>query len=375
MYDDIRKTFAELVEIDSPSLGERRMAEHIKKMFTQLGIELTEDDSADITGSDTGNLYAYVPGTLPGKPILLAAHMDTVMPAHGKQAIFYPDGTVTSDGTTVLGADDLAAVTAIYEAIREIKENRIPHRDLELLFTTGEELYCKGAKAFDGVSLQSAYVYVPDLSGTIGTAAYAAPTLISFQATVNGVAAHAGFAPEAGINAIAAAADAIAALPQGRIDEETTANIGTITGGDGINIVSPKCIVKGEVRSLRHEKALEILDVYRQQFEKSSGQYGATLEWESEPDIQAYETSLESKAVMAFREAADKVGVEAVLEKTFGGSDNNVFARHGLEGLVIASAMHKAHTCEEYTNLHEIEQVAQILIHLLSDEENAFSDS
>ncbi|MGN0337676.1 MAG: M20/M25/M40 family metallo-hydrolase [Lachnospiraceae bacterium] len=366
MYNDIKKTFAELVGIDSPSLQERSMAEHIKKIFARIGIDLMEDDSATVTGSDTGNLYAYVPGTLPGKPILLAAHMDTVMPAHGKQAIFYADGTVTSDGTTVLGADDLAAVTAIYEAVKYLKANRIPHRNLELLFTTGEELYCKGAKAFDCASLKSTVAYVPDLSAEIGAAAYAAPTILSFQAKIKGVAAHAGFQPGAGINAIAAAANAIAALSQGRIDEETTANIGMISGGDGINIVSPECIVKGEIRSLRHEKALQVLEQYRCQFEQSAEAAGAALAWETNVDIQAYETGLESEAVKNYRKAAEKAGVKAALQKTFGGSDNNVFAQYGIEGLVIASAMHKSHTCEEYTNVHEIETVAQILIGLLS---------
>lgn len=366
MYNDIKKTFAELVGIDSSSLQERRMADHIKELFGELGIALAEDDSAAVTGSDTGNLYAYVPGALSGKTILMAAHMDTVMPAYGKQAIFYADGTVTSDGTTVLGADDLAAVTAIYEAVKYMKENQIPHRDLELLFTTGEELYCKGAKAFDCASLKSASAYVPDLSGKIGTAAYAAPTILSFQAKIKGLAAHAGFQPETGINAIAVAADAIAALSQGRIDEDTTANIGTISGGDGINIVSPECIVKGEIRSLRHEKALLVLEQYRCQFEQSAEAAGAALVWETNVDIQAYETALESEAVKNYREAAEKAGVKAVLQKTFGGSDNNVFAQYGIEGLVIASAMHKSHTCEEYTNLHEIETVAQILIGLLS---------
>lgn len=367
MQDEIAQVFAKLVEIDSPSLGERRMAEQIKELFGDLGIQLTEDSSSDVTGSDSGNLYAYVPGTLPGETILFAAHMDTVMPANGKKAILQSDGKITSDGTTVLGADDLAAVTAIYEAVKYIKDNRIAHRNLELLFTTGEELYCKGAKAFDCKSLKAAFVYVPDLSGDIGTAAYAAPTILSFRAIVKGVASHAGFAPEDGINAIAAGADAIASLEQGRIDENTTANIGTIQGGDGINIVSPECIIKGEIRSLHHEKALEVLDVYRQQFQQSAEKFGASVIWETNVDIKAYETDPDSEPVRAFRRAAEKTGVTPHLIKTFGGSDNNVFAQYGIQGLVIASAMHNAHTCEEYSDVHEIEKVSEILIHLLEE--------
>lgn len=367
MQDEIAQIFAKLVEIDSPSLGEHRMAEQVKELFGNLAIQLTEDSSSEMTGSDSGNLYAYVPGTMPGDPILFAAHMDTVMPANGKQAIFHSDGRITSDGTTVLGADDLAAVTAIYKAVKYIKENQVAHRNLELLFTTGEELYCKGAKAFDCESLKAASVYVPDLSGDIGTAAYAAPTILSFRATIKGVASHAGFAPEDGINAIAAGADAIASLKQGRIDENTTANIGTIQGGDGINIVSPECIIKGEIRSLHHEKALEVLEAYRQQFEQSAKKFGATVVWEANIDIKAYETDPDSEPVRAFCRAAEKAGVTPHLTKTFGGSDNNVFAQYGIPGIVIASAMHNAHTCEEYSDVHEIEKVSQILIHLLEE--------
>lgn len=363
MREEIAQVFAKLVEIDSPSLGERRMAEQIKRMFGSLGIQFTEDSSSYVTGSDSGNLYAYVPG----KTILLAVHMDTVMPAKGKKAIFHPDGRITSDGTTVLGADDLAAVTAIYVAVKYIKENKIAQRNLELLFTTGEELYCKGAKAFDCRSLKATSIYVPDLSGDIGTAAYAAPSILSFQATIKGAASHAGFAPENGINAIAAGADAIASLVQGRLDENTTANIGTIQGGEGINIVSPECIIKGEIRSLHHEKALEVLETYRQQFAQSAKKFGASVVWDSNVGVKAYETNPDSEPVRAFCKAAEKAGVTPHLIKTFGGSDNNVFAQHGIQGIVIASAMHKTHTCEEYSYVQEIEKVSQILIHLLEE--------
>lgn len=159
------------------------MAERIKKLFAEIGIALCEDDSTKITGAAAGNLYAYVKGGGKKSPVLLAAHMDTVMPAYGKKAVFAEDGTVKSDGTTVLGADDLAGVTEIYHAMKYLKENQITHRDTELLFTVGEELYCKGAKAFDYGRIKSKSAYVLDLSGRIGDAAYAAPTILSFCVT------------------------------------------------------------------------------------------------------------------------------------------------------------------------------------------------
>lgn len=362
MFNEIKTIFSNLVSVDSPSLHERAMADHIRALFAALGVELTEDDSAARSGSETGNLYGFIPGD--GEPLLLATHMDTVSPAIGKKAVFHEDGTVTSDGTTVLGADDLAGVTAVYEAVKTVLE-RGEHRPIELLFTTGEELYCKGAKAFDCTRLRSRYVLVPDLSGRVGTAAYAAPTILSFSAVVTGRSAHAGFAPEDGINAIRAVCKAVSALPQGRIDEGTTANIGVISGGTGVNIVPDKCEVHGEIRSLAHESAVRLAKQYHARFEQSAAAYGARLEWTQEVDIHAYETPAESRVIAEFERACRAVGTEPELIRTFGGSDLNVFAQHGLEGLVVANAMHNVHSCDEFTSLSEIEQITRILIQIL----------
>lgn len=369
-YEDVKKTFADLVSVDSPSLHEEQMAEQVKKLFAEIGITLCEDDSAKTTGSTTGNLYAYVKGGGKKEPVLLAAHLDTVMPAYGKKAVFAPDGTVRSEGTSVLGADDLAGVTEIYHAMKYLKENQIAHRDTELFFTVGEELYCKGAKAFNYDRIKSKSAYVLDLSGRIGDAAYAAPTILSFCVTINGKAAHAGFCPQEGKNAIAAAAKAIAKLPQGRIDDATTANIGMILGGSGINIVSEQCSVQGEIRSLNHETAVALARTYREQFTKAAQALGASVEWKETIDIQAYETSLDSDAVREYKRAAAGAGVEAKLLKTFGGSDNNVFFQHGIEGIVMACSMNNVHSCKEYANVHEMVTVTEILLHLLAEKED-----
>lgn len=365
--DDLKKTFSTLVNIDSPSLHEKQLAVHIKGMFEELGIYFMEDGSAHETGSDTGNLYAFVKGGGKKLPILLSAHMDTVMPAYGKKAVFEKDGTVRSDKTSVLGADDLAGITEIYHAVRYLKENYIIHRDVEILFTTGEELYGKGAKAFDYGIIKSRNAYVLDLSGRIGDVAYAAPTIISFEVAIKGRAAHAGFYPENGINAVAAAAKAIAGLPQGRIDEDTTANIGMISGGDGINIVSEKCVVKGEIRSLKHERAQELAEAYRKEFAEIAREFGASSEWNETVDIRAYETGLGSAAVNEYKDAARQADVEVNCLKTFGGSDNNIFALHGIEGIVVAVSMHDVHSCEEYANVYEMSAATRILVNLMAD--------
>lgn len=368
--ENIKKTFSALTVIDSPSLGERNMADKIRDMFAKIGIELLEDDSASVTGATAGNLYGYIRGNGQA-PVLLSAHMDTVMPAFGKKAVFHPDGTITSDGTTVLGADDISGVTAIYEAIRFLKDNAIKHRDVELLFTTGEELYCKGAKAFDYKKIKAESALVLDLSGRIGDAAYAAPTILSFVAEIHGKSAHAGFCPEEGIHAVKAACEAIAALPQGHLDEVTTANIGIISGGDGINIVPECCAVKGEIRSLNHEKARAAAKRYEETFLESALKYGAQLGWRQQVDIEAYETGKASQVIIDYQRACEQSGVEPKLIKTFGGSDNNVFAQNGIEGIVIATSMNNVHGCKEYANIFEIAKVSEIVLRLLSETGNS----
>ncbi len=363
----IGKTFQELVSIDSPSFAEKQVAEYLKNRFEQNEILLSEDRNGKLCGSNTGNLYAYVKGDIEGPSILLSAHMDTVMPAFGKRAIFHENGTITSDGTTVLGADDFAGITAILEAISYLKENSIKHRDFELLFTVSEEVYCEGAKKYDYSNIKSKEAYVLDLSGKVGGAAYAAPTILSFEAEVLGKAAHAGFAPEEGIHAIGIAANAIAKLKQGRIDEESTANIGLIQGGEGINIVPSKCLVKGEVRSLQHNKALKIANEYKELFQETANLYGANLNWRQEVQIEAYETPRDSQAVVRFEKACEELDIQTDFVKTFGGSDNNVFAKHGISGLVLATAMNKVHSVEEYTTLDELVKISSLVVNLLTN--------
>ena len=339
--------FAELVFIDSPSLEECEMADTLKAKFAEIGVNFTEDHTQEQTGSNAGNLFARIPGSIDGAPVLFAAHMDTVEPAKGKKA-----------------------VTAIYEAVRHITEAGAPHSPIEILISTGEELYCKGANAFDYSQVQAKEAYVLDLSGAIGAAAYAAPTLVSFKAEIQGKAAHAGFHPEDGINSIQAAARAVAQLPQGHVAESTTANIGKIGGGSGTNIVSESCLVEGEIRSLNHETAMELLATYQKTFQQEADAIGAKLVWEEKLNIHAYETPLTGVAAKHYESAVAKEGLTAAFEKTFGGSDNNVFAQHGIEGLVIATSMNQVHSCGEYTKIPEIAQVARIVANLAALQED-----
>ncbi|MDO4288261.1 MAG: M20/M25/M40 family metallo-hydrolase [Eubacterium sp.] len=363
--NSLREGFAGLVAVDAPSFEEAAMAAYLKALFKGIGIDLKEDDSGRTTGATAGNLCGVAEGISGEEPLLLSAHMDTVEPSRGKQAVFHPDGRITGNGKTVLGADDAAGLLVIYEALRILREKQIPHRPVELLFTTAEERYGIGAKAFDYNKLCAKEAVVFDCDGPVGRAVLAAPSLISFKAEIVGRAAHAGFAPETGINAVAAAAAAIAALKQGQLDDETTANIGRISGGEGTNIVSARCVVAGEMRSLSHQRVLEIAKTYKEAFETAARAAGARLLWQETLHIKAYETPSDSPVVRAFGGAVKKAGATPVFDKTFGGSDNNVFAEHGITGIVAACAMHNLHSVEEFSDLSELAKTVEILIHLL----------
>lgn len=357
--------FCRLVSIDSISFKERKMADYLKKELIKIGVEIYEDNAGDHYNSDTGNLYGYLNGNIEGEPVLFSAHMDTVEPGIGKRAVVYGD-KITSDGNTVLGADDMSGVAAILEALRVIKENNLKHRDIELLFPIAEETYIKGTNVFDFNRIKSKTAYVLDLSGEVGTAALQAPTLISFEVEVRGQASHAGFSPEKGVNAIAAAAEAISNIRQGKIDSESTLNIGTIKGGTGTNIISDICIIKGELRSLEHNKALNMLGNLKSVFENSCRKYNADLKFDYNIDLQAYKTDARGNTVKKYESVCHDLGINTNYISTFGGSDNNNFAKNGIEGIVVGCGYYNAHTCQEYIYISDLEKLSDIVLKLMT---------
>lgn len=362
----ITEEFCKLVSIDSASFKEREMADILKNYLTELGFIVTEDKAYEHYDSNAGNIYGFLQGALPGDPVLFSSHMDTVEPSSGKKAVVSEDGTITSDGNTVLGADDLSGVVAILEALRTIKEKELPHRSIEVLFTIAEEVYIRGSEVFDYSIIKAKEAYVLDLSGPVGTAALKAPTLVSFTAKFTGKAAHAGFAPEQGIHAIAVAAEAITSIRQGRIDDETTVNVGIIEGGLARNIVPENCCLKGEIRSLSHEKTLSESGQIKEIFEHTAKKHGADIEFETSFGCIAYEINKEEEVVKRFEAACLALGIKTDYIATFGGSDNNNFVRNGITGIVIACGMNEVHSCHEYTHIDELERCSNITLTLMT---------
>lgn len=351
--------FVDLVETDNSTGQEQAVSRKLREMLAQVGVTMTEDDAGPKVGGNAGNLYGYIPGTLDLPPVLLSSHMDAVEPAKGKKAVVHEDGTITSDGTTVLGADDLAGLNVILEAVISVLESGRPHRPIELLFTVGEETYCTGIHEFDFSKIRSREAYVYDLTGPIGGASNEAPSILSYKGTFLGRAAHAGFSPEKGIHAIQAAATAIANLSCGHV-RDTTVSVGTIHGGTADNVVPESCVVTGEIRGLLDASARRELENVRRTMERAAEQFGAELRFEDKTLVMAYKVEPTEPVAKRFYAACGQVGVEPKLMPTYGGSDNNPFFQYGIHGLVVAPGMNNCHSCSEYTSIQDMEKAAEL---------------
>lgn len=370
----LTEEFVELISIDSLSFREAQMAERLKEKLRTIGLTVEEDNAAssldkDGDGKSASNIYVRLPGNIPGPARLFCSHMDTVAPGTGKRAVIGPEGTITSAKDTVLGADDVSGLVSILEALRAIKENDLPHPDLEILFTAAEEPYCKGSRYVDYDRLHSREGYVLDLTGPVGTAAAAAPSIISLTVTVTGRAAHAGFAPEKGINALSIAAVALAGIRTGRVDEDLTVNFGTITGGNGKNIVPEKIVIEGEIRCLDHERALCEAERIREEFAHAAARYGGSTEVSVEENIRAYRVREDRGVVKRLIKASGELGFTSEIIVTYGGSDANRLNEHGIETIVAACAMENCHSTQEYTTVDELTRSAQLTLRLMTERE------
>ncbi len=359
-------TFCTLAQIDSESFHERQMADVLRERIEALGgQEIAEDDAGEKLSGDAGNLYAYFPGTLPGEPLLFSGHMDTVAPGNGKKILMQEDGRITSGGDTVLGADDLAGVASILEALQALDEQRIPRRSVEVLLPVAEEAYTQGSRLFDYTKIRAKEAYVLDISGPTGKASLREPTLLSFKLTFQGKAAHAGFAPEEGINAGQMAGRFLCSCRQGHIDQETTLNVGLFRGGTGTNVVPAQIILEGEIRSFVHEKALALLESVEEQAREAAEALGGTCLTESKEHLHAYQVQKEEPVVERFRQVCGKLGLPGTLTETFGGSDNNSFLRHGLRGIVLSCGMQQVHTTGEYIRITDLVNAARLTAGLM----------
>lgn len=359
--------FLEMVQVDSPSKEERAIADMLIKKFTDLGLEVIEDESASVTGHSAGNLICNLKGNKEGvETLLFTCHMDTVSPGVGVKPSIV-DGVVVTDGTTVLGADDKAGIAAMLESIRFIQENNVEHGDIQFVITVGEEIGLVGSSALDPKHLKAKYGYALDSDRKVGNVCYAAPTQAAVTATIHGKTAHAGVAPEKGISAFLIAARAITNMPLGRIDEETTANIGRIEGGGPTNVVCDKAVVYAECRSLVKEKMEEQGEKMKRAFEQAAAELGGSVEVEVKPLYANFKFSENDEVVKIAQRAAAKIERPCELFGTGGGSDANVFNGHGVDTIILSVGYQDIHTTNEKMPIEELYKLTEMTLAIIED--------
>lgn len=353
--------FLELVQIDSETTQEAEIAKVLKIKFEGLGLEVIEDDAASITGHGANNLICNLKGTKEeAETIYFTSHMDTVVPGNGVKPTV-ENGYIVTDGTTILGADDKAGVAAILEAIRSLKEQHVEHGDLQFVITVGEESGLVGAKALDSNLLKAKYGYALDSDGQVGNIIVAAPTQAKINAVVKGKTAHAGVAPEKGISAITLASRAIAKMPLGRIDDETTANIGRFEGGQKTNIVCDHVEVLAEARSLDPEKMEAQVEKMKQAFTETAKEMGGEVEIDVDIMYPGYKQQAGDQVVEVARSAAKRIGRESELLTSGGGSDANVISGHGVPTVNLSVGYEEIHTTNERMPVSELEKITEFV--------------
>jgi len=349
-------TFLALVRIDSPSGEEAAVARELQSRLQHLGLAVERNAMH--------NLVAKLPGK--GQAVMLAAHMDTVMPGRGIQPVV-KDGVVYSDGSTILGADDKAGVAVILEVLQTVMEKNLPHPPLEIVITVQEESGLVGAKGLDSSRLTARMGVSLDAGGIPGTITVSAPSHDFLSATVLGKAAHAGNQPETGINAIAVAAQAIVDMPLGRIDEETTANIGTIQGGTARNIVPDRVELVGEARSRDKAKLEAQTAKMVHALETAAQSYGAKVDVQVTRCYEAYVFSEAEEVVGRLMAACRAQGVQPHLVPTGGGSDANIFNAQGKQVVNLSAGMSGEHSTDEHIAIADMVTCAQIVLQFVAD--------
>jgi tripeptide aminopeptidase len=355
--------FLELVAIESPPGEERAVADRVAAELRALGLDVDEDGAGAEIDATAGNLLTRLEPTADGEPIFLCAHLDTV-PPEGPLEPLVEDGVVRNGGGTILGADDKAAVVVMLEAVRRVVEEQRPHAGIELLFTPKEEVGLHGAYAFDASRLQARVGYVFDQAAPIGQIILGAPNAQSLDVRFHGRASHAGMYPEEGRSAIAAAARAIADLRLGRIDEETTANVGTIRGGTAPNIVPEWCSFTAEARSHDDRKLAALVQEMLDAFTFAAGVAECEVDTNVRRSYRGYRFRKDDLPVRLAVEALESFGMTPSFALSGGAADANAFNERGLQCVNLANGMAEIHTPDEHIAVADLDLMVDVTLAL-----------
>jgi tripeptide aminopeptidase len=356
---------AELCEIPSPSRNEAAVAAFVRSRLAALGADVIEDDAAAGIGCGCGNIVARFDGTAPGTPIVLGAHLDTV-PQDGPIEVFLDDdGMLRNRHPTILGGDNKSAVATLLTALAEIIESGRQHAGIELLFTPCEEVGLLGASYFDPSTLRASLGFVFDHTGPVGDVVGSAPTLQKLNAMFVGVPAHAGISPEDGRSAIDAAARAIGRVPLGRIDDQTTANIGTISGGTATNVVSERCEITAEARSRDSERLASQVEAMIDGFTMAATDGEVDLELDLRTEFHGYTLNERAPQVAFAFDALRAVGYQPKLVSSGGGSDANALLTNGFPAVNLCNGMVAPHTSDECIAADDLDRMVAVVIALV----------
>lgn len=358
-------TFLALLHFNTPSKHERPASEYCAELLRNIGFAVEWDDAGEKVGGNVGNLFAFKPGTDPAAPpLFFSSHLDTVEPTPNL-SVSVENGVIRSTSDTILGADDKSGVAPILEAMTLLHESGEPHGDLQLILTICEEIGLVGAKLVDPSRIKAKYGFVLDSGPPLGSVTFTAPSQNSLRIRIEGKPSHAGASPERGISAITAAAHAIHALKHGRIDAETTANIGTIEGGSARNIVPAHVFIVGEARSLDAAKLTAQTAHMVETFEREAAAIGATATVEVIEEYRTYRLSETDTPIQIARHAAEVCGLPFSLRPSGGGSDANIFNGFGVPTAVLSCGMQAIHTHDEFCHVSDLVKDAAWVVEIV----------
>lgn len=362
--DRLVNQFLDFVKIPSPSGKEGKFSLVLKEEMEKMGFEVVVDREAGVrANSDAGNLIGYLKGNREGvEPIMFCAHMDTVTPCENIEPVIGEDGVIRSKGDTILSGDDKGGIVAILEGIRHLQENNIPHGDIEVVFTIYEEGGLFGAKYLDYSLIKSKMAFILDSGGPVGGVVVQGPAQSQIKAKFHGKAAHAGLSPEKGISAIQVASRAIDGMNLLRIDEETTANIGTIKGGAATNIVADYTEVEFEARSLNQDKLDTQVQHMVDTIEKAATDFGAKVDLDVHLNYPSFKLELDEPVLKVVEKAMNKMNLEYDPMSTGGGSDTNIFNGNGVKAVTLAIGMYNAHGVDEYISIEDLVKSAELVV-------------
>lgn len=369
--DELVQTFLALVQIDSVTFEEAAVIEWIGRELASLGLKVVNDGTGR---NGAGNLHVQLAGSLGHlPPLMLCAHTDTVEPGRGIRPVIEA-GVIHTKGETILGGDNKAAVAATLQALRTIVRAQRPHRDLDVVFTWGEERGHAGSLAFDVARLKARIGLTMDDHGAPGTVIVSAPAYCSIHAKFIGKSAHAGAAPEQGVSAIVAASEAILRMRLGRLDAETTANVGLIQGGTARNTVPDRVEIHAEARSRDNAKLESLVRSLEEAMHSGASQRGGAVEAAIKREYPAYKYTERDAVVREVTAGIRRAGVSPVLGASGGGSDANTFNEKGIQCLNLGIGMQDVHTTQESIRVEDLAATCRIALGLMTSETRSGRD-